>query len=140
MRKILFAALACAGLALAAPAFAGDEAAIQALDDQFCAAAAKGDAAAIAAMYAPDATVLPADNSVVTGPAIKTYFAGMTAAVDHVKLTASDVKRLSPEYIREIGTASFMTKGDKPTAVSASYVVVWRKVGGTWKLWTDIFH
>ena len=140
MRKILFAALACAGLAGAAPAFADDKAVIQALDDQFDAAANKGDATAIAALYAPDAHVLPPDNSVVSGPGIRAFFAGMTSAVDHVKLTANDVQRLSPDYIREIGTVSFTTKGDKPAPASASYVVVWHKVDGVWKLWTDIFH
>lgn len=141
MRKaLLAAAIAVAGLGLAAPAFAGDKAVIQALDDQFSAAAARGDAAALAAMYAPDATVLPPDNSVVTGPAIRTLFAGMTTQIANLKLTATETKRLSPDYIREIGVVTFTTKGEKPANVSASYVVVWRRVGGAWKLWTDIFH
>ena len=140
MREVLFAALACAMLGLAAPAFAGDKEAIQALDDQFSAAANRGDADALAAMYAPDATVLPPDNSVVPGPAIHTMFAGMTTQVTNLKLTATDVKRLSNDYIREIGVSTLITKGEKPATVSGSYVVVWREVDGAWKLWTDIFH
>ncbi len=143
MSKTLFAAVVGVGLicvGLAGPAFADDKATIQALDDTFSASANRGDATAIASFYAPDATVLPPDNSVVTGAGIRTFFAGMTSAVDHLKLTANDVQRLSNDYIREIGVASFTTKGAKPTAVSASYVVVWRKVDGGWKLWTDIFH
>ena len=140
MREVLFAALACAMLGLAAPAFAGDKEAIQALDDQFSAAANRGDADALAAMYAPDATVLPPDNSVVTGPAIHTMFAGMTTQVTNLKLTATDVKRLSNDYIREIGVVTFTTKAEKPATVTGSYVVVWREVDGAWKLWTDIFH
>ena len=138
MRTFLIAALACIGIA--GPAFADDKATIKALDDQFSAAASRGDATAVAALYASNATVLPPDNSVVAGPAIRTFFAAMASAVDHVKLTATDVKRLSPDYIREIGVSTFTTKGDKPTVVSVSYVVVWRKVDGVWKLWTDIFH
>ena len=145
MRHGLFAALAGAMVGLAAPTFAAealdnDKATIQALDDQFAAAATRGDADAIAAMYAPDATVLPTDNSVVTGAAIRAYFAGMTAQVTNLKLTATDVKRLSADYIREIGVATFATRGAKPVAVTGSYVVVWRRVDGAWKLWTDIFH
>ena len=140
MREILCAGLACAILGLAAPAFAGDKEAIQALNDQFSAAAAKGDADALAAMYAPDATVLPADNSVVTGAGIRALFAGMVTQISAVKLTATDVKRLSNDYIREIGVSTLTTKGGKPVTVSASYVVVWRQVDGAWKLWTDIFH
>jgi hypothetical protein len=57
-----------------------------------------------------------------------------------VKLTAKEVTRLSPDYIREIGLSALTTKGDKPVTVTASYVVVWKRVDGAWKLWTDIFH
>jgi uncharacterized protein (TIGR02246 family) len=140
MRDVLFAALACTTLGLAAPAFAGDKDAIQALDDQFSAAANRGDADALAAMYAPDATVLPADNSVVTGAGIRALFAGMATQVTNLKLTATDVRRLSKDYIREIGVSTYTTKGEKPVNVTTSYVVVWREVDGAWKLWTDIFH
>lgn len=140
MRDVLFAALACAMLGLAAPAFAGDKEAIQALDDQFSAAATRGDADAVAAMYAADATVLPPDNSVATGAGIHALFAGMATQVASVKLTATDVKRLSNDYIREIGVSTLITKGEKPATVTGSYVVVWREVNGAWKLWTDIFH
>jgi len=139
MRAKIATFLAC--LCIAGPALADDKAAIQALDDKFSAAANRGDADALAALYAPDANVLPADNSVVSGPGIRALFAGMIAGgVTNLKLTANDVKRLSPDYIREIGVSSYDTKGDKPTSVRASYVVVWRKVDGAWKLWTDIFH
>ena len=139
MRTALFAALAC--ISLARPAFADDKATIQALDDRFDAAANRGDVDGIVGLYAPDATVMPPDNSVVTGPAIRTLFTGILAGgATNLKLTATDVKRLSPDYIREIGVSTFDTKAAKPTSVSASYVVVWRKVDGVWKLWTDIFH
>jgi uncharacterized protein (TIGR02246 family) len=127
-------------LGLAHPAFAGDKEAIQALDDQFSAAAARGDATAIAALYATDATVLPPDNSVVTGARIPAFFAAMVTQVAAVKLTATEVTRLSEDYIREIGDVTVTTKGEKPVTATSSYVVVWRRVGGVWKLWTDIFH
>ena len=138
MRTFLIAVVACIGIA--GPALADDKATIQALDDQFSAAANRGDATAVGNLYAPDATVLPPDNSVVTGANIHTLFAGLVGGITNLKLTANDVKRLSPDYIREIGVVSFTTKGDKAANVSASYVVVWRKVDGAWKLWTDIFH
>ncbi len=140
MREGLCAAIVSASLSLAAPAFAGDKEVIQALDDRFSAAANRGDADAVAAMYAPDATVLPPDNSIVTGPGIRTLFAGMATQVTNVKLVATEVRRVSKDYIREIGVSTYTTKGDKPVNVTSSYVVVWRQVGGEWKLWTDIFH
>ncbi len=140
MRGVLSAAIIASSLGLAAPAFAGDKETIQALDDQFSAAASRGDADAIAALYAPDATILPPDNSVVSGPGVRALFGGMVTQVSNLKLTATEVSRLSPDYIREIGVVTFATKGEKPANVSGSYVVVWKRVGGAWKLWTDIFH
>ena len=138
MRKLFLAAVACA--ALASPALADDKADIQAQDDKFSAAANRGDVDAIVALYAPGATVMPSDNTVVTGAGIRTLFTGLVSGVSNLKLTATDVARLSPTYIREIGVATSNTKGDKPAAASVSYVVIWHKVGGAWKLWTDIFH
>ena len=56
MRRIAILAV-CFGL-FAAPALAQSKAAIQKLEDQWGAAFNKGDAAAVAAMYAEDAYVL----------------------------------------------------------------------------------
>jgi uncharacterized protein (TIGR02246 family) len=138
MRLITLGVLAV--LSLAGAARADDKADIQALNDQFSAAAGRGDVAAMAALYAPDAVMLPPDNSVQSGPAIGPYLGGLEKGAAHLKLTTMDVVRLSPDYIREIGVASFDTLGDKPVNVRGTYVVVWKRVGGSWKLWTDIFH
>jgi uncharacterized protein (TIGR02246 family) len=133
-------ALSLIAMLVAAPAFAGDKEAIQALDDQFSVAATKGDAAALAAMYAPDATILPPGSAPVHGQdGAKALFGAMAQGVDSVKLTATDVVRLSPDYIREVGVSEVHAKG-AAKAESASYVVVWKRVNGQWKLWTDIFH
>ena len=138
MRAITIGLLAA--LAVSGAARADDKADIQALNDAFSAAAQKGDAAGMAALYAPDAVMLPPDNSVQTGAAIGPYLAQLEKSVTNLKLTTTDVVRLSPDFIREVGVASFDTLGDKPTTVKGTYVVVWKRVGGTWKLWTDIFH
>jgi uncharacterized protein (TIGR02246 family) len=138
MRVIILGLLAA--MSVAGAARADDRADIQALNDAFSAAAQKGDSAAMAALYAPDAVMLPPDNSVVTGAAIGPYLARLEKGAAHLKLTTTDVVRLSPDFIREVGVASFDTLGDKPVNVKGTYVVVWKRVGGTWKLWTDIFH
>ncbi|HEY2750146.1 MAG TPA: nuclear transport factor 2 family protein, partial [Phenylobacterium sp.] len=93
----------------------------------------------MAALYAPDAVMLPPDNSVVSGPAIGPYLACLEKGAANLNLTTTDVVRLSPDFIREVGIASFDTLGDKPVNVKGTYVVVvvWTRVGGTWKLWTD---
>ena len=126
--------------ALASPAFADDKSVIQTLDDQWSAAVSRGDAAGVAAMYAKDATILPPDSSVVRGAGIAQFAAGMVAHVSQLKLTAKTVVRLSPNHIQEIGTAAATSKGEKSETSSSTYVVIWRKTGGSWKIITDIFH
>jgi uncharacterized protein (TIGR02246 family) len=138
MRVIILGLLAA--LSVAGAARADDKADIQTLNDAFSAAAQRGDGAAMAALYAPGAVMLPPDNSVVSGQAIGPYLARLEKGTKNFKLTTTDVVRLSPDFIREIGVASFDTLGDKPVNVKGTYVVVWKRVGGTWKLWTDIFH
>ena len=126
--------------ALAGPSLADDHSLIQALDDQWSAAASRGDAGGVAAMYATDATILPPDNSVVRGAGIQQYAAGMVAHVSHLELTAKTVFRLSPNTIQEIGAAAATAKGSTSETSSSTYVVIWRKTGGGWKIITDIFH
>jgi len=138
MRAIILGLITA--LSVAGAASADDKSDIQALNDAFSAAAHRGDTAAMAALYAPDAVMLPPDNSVVTGPAIEPYLGRLEKGAANLKLTTTDVVRLSPDFIREVGVASFDTLGDKPVNVKGTYVVVWKRVGGTWKLWTDIFH
>ena len=67
MQRIAMLAI-CIGL-FGAPALAQSKAEIQKLNDQFVAAFNKGDAAAVAAMYTQDATVLPAGAPMVKGRA-----------------------------------------------------------------------
>ena len=139
MRVIILGLLAA--LTVAGVASADDKADIQARNDALSAAAQRADGPAMAAFYAPDAVMLPPDNSVVSGPAaIGAYLARLEKGGANLKLTTSEVVRISPDFIREVGVASFDTLGAKPVNVKGSYVVVWKRVGGTWKLWTDIFH
>lgn len=138
MRKLY---LAAATLALTAtPALANDNAMIQGMDDALAAAFNKGDGAAVGAMYAPDATMLPGDNKLYKGADITAFWVGATGALTNLKLTVLETERLSPMYIREISRVEFDTKGDKPVHANVTAVVVYKLVNGKWMLWTDIFH
>jgi uncharacterized protein (TIGR02246 family) len=66
MKRLVCALAFCV---LAVPALAQDKASIEKLNDAFTAAFAKGDAAALASMYAEDATLLPAGAEMVKGRA-----------------------------------------------------------------------
>ena len=133
--------LAAATLAFTAtPALANDNAMIQGLDDALAAAFNKGDGAAVGAMYAPDATLLPGDNKVYKGADITAFWIGATKALTNLKLIVLETERLSPTYIREISRVQFDTLGDKPVHADVTAVVVYKLVDGKWMLWTDIFH
>ncbi len=138
MRKLFLAALLSA--AFASPAWAGDKETIQALDDALAGAVNRGDSAAIAAMYAPGARMLPPDNVIYQGEGIAEFWKGTAAAITNMRLEVVAADRIAPDYIREISRVMFDTKGDKPTHASATAVVVWKLVDGKWMLWTDIFH
>lgn len=133
-------AVACV-VALAAPAAAQDKPTIQKLNDQFMAAFGRGDVAAIAAMYADDAYILPAGGDMVKGRAeIEKFWRDTLQQVADFKLTTVDVLPLGAEAAREIGTFSLKTKAQPPAEVVGKYVVVWRKTGADWQLATDIWN
>jgi len=114
---------------------------IQRLNDQFVAAFNKGDAAAMAGMYAPDAYVLPAGADMLQGrAAIQNFWAQTAQQLGDAKLTTLDVLPLGRTAAREIGTFSFKSKGQNPQDIVGKYAVVWRKIGGQWLLATDIWN
>jgi uncharacterized protein (TIGR02246 family) len=134
-------ACALAFCVLAAPALAQDKASIEKLNDAFTAAFAKGDAAALAAMYAEDATLLPAGAEMVKGrPGIQAFWSEAVKGLASAKLTTLEVLPLGAEYAEEIGTYALQTKAQPPQSIVGKYVVIWRKVGGDWKLATDIWN
>ena len=126
---------------IAGPAMAQQKPSIQKANEEWMAAFNKGDAAAVAALYAEDAYVLPAGAEMAKGRrAIETFWKKTVQQLGDAKLKTLDLQSLGPGSAREVGTFSFKTKGDNPEVVVGKYVVVWRKMGGQWKLITDIWN
>lgn len=139
MRRM--AMLAASLALLAGPALAQSKAQIQKLNDQFVAAFNKGDAAAVAAMYTQDATVLPAGAPVVKGrAAIEAMWRQQAQQLEAVKIETTDVKPLGGNAARELGTAILRTKSQPPQDVVVKYAVIWQKEGGRWKLLLDMWN
>jgi len=125
----------------AAPAVAQDKATIEKLNDAWTAAFNKGDAAAVAAMYTEDAYVLPPGAEMVKGrTGIEAFWRQAAQQMGDAKLTTLDVLPLGLSAAREIGTVTLKTKSQPPQEMVGKYAVVWRKVGGKWKLATDIWN
>jgi uncharacterized protein (TIGR02246 family) len=135
------ATLAAVSVLLSAPAAAQDKATIESLNDAFEAAFNKGDFAAIGNMYTEDAYLLPPGSEMVKGrSSVQAFWTKAGEGVGGLKLTTVDVKPLGNDAAREVGTFSLMTKGQQVQQVSGKYVVVWQKIGGDWKLATDIWN
>jgi uncharacterized protein (TIGR02246 family) len=125
----------------AAPALAQDKATIEKLNDAWTAAFNKGDAAAVAAMYTEDAYVLPPGSDMVKGhAAIEAFWRQAAQQMGDAQLTTLDVLPLGRTAAREIGTVTLKTKSQPPQEITGKYAVVWRKIGGKWKLATDIWN
>jgi uncharacterized protein (TIGR02246 family) len=123
------------------PVAAQDKALIQKLDDEFVAAFNKGDYAAVAAMYAEDATLMPPGAPMMKGhQAIQAFWSKAGEGVTDAKIVAVDVTPLGDKAAREIGTFSLKTKGATPMELTGKFVVIWQKVGNDWKLSTDIWN
>jgi uncharacterized protein (TIGR02246 family) len=125
----------------ATPALAQDKATIEKLNDAWTAVFNKGDAAAVAAMYTEDAYVLPPGAELIKGrAAIEGFWRQAAQQMGDAKLTTVDLLQLGPGAAREIGKVTLKTKSQPSQEIVGKYAVVWLKVGGDWKLATDIWN
>jgi uncharacterized protein (TIGR02246 family) len=135
-------ALLAASLMLYASAgMAQSKATIEKLNEAWTAAFNKGDAAALAAMYADDAQVLPPDGEAVKGrKAIEEFWRKAAEGMGDAKLTTLEVHTMGEIMAYEIGAVTVKTKGATPQEVAGKYVVVWKRSGTSWKLAVDIWN
>lgn len=117
---------------------------ITAVNRMFEEAARKGDADRIAALYTPDAMVLPPDGDMVKGrDSIKQMWASALKqmGLKDVKLDTLDLE-ITGDAAYEVGEATLGLEtepGKRQTAV-VKFVVVWKKVDGQWRLHRDIWN
>ena len=127
-----------------APSAADLKAQIDANDAAWTAAANRGDAAAIAAMYTETATMLPPGMKMQTGRAAiqKTVAALLGSGIKNFMLASVDVAQVGPDTAREIGRFSLDAPAPKKhwVKVEGKYVVMWKLVGGKWMLDVDIWN
>jgi uncharacterized protein (TIGR02246 family) len=132
--------LLLAWLALPAPAGADPaREAIEAANRGFIAAFLRGDAAALASFYTESAQVIAPGSPVAAGrPAIAAFWQGVIqSGVKDVALQTHAVES-DGDLAAETGTVRQIAADG--SASSGRYVVVWRRVGGEWKLHRDIWN
>jgi uncharacterized protein (TIGR02246 family) len=137
----LFAAIFVVLAACPSQAVRADETrpAIEAANARFSAAAAKGDGAALAALYSADGQVLPAGSGPIKGrEAIQKFWQGaIDSGIAGVELKTLEVFGHGPTAT-EVGEYELRDAAGK-VLDHGKYIVVWRRAGGNWQLLRDMF-
>lgn len=138
-RRMVFGWISLAMLA-ASPVLASDAARsdIEAANDQWEAAASRGDGPGVAALYTDDGQLLPVQSDFVTGTqAIGEFWQGVfDSGIKSASLTTVEVESHG-DTAYEVG--KFELRGaDGQVLDYGKYVVIWKK-DGTWKLHRDIW-
>jgi uncharacterized protein (TIGR02246 family) len=99
----------------------------------------RGDAPGVAALYTANGQLLPIHSEFVTGSeAIRNFWKGaMDMGIKEVKLETLEVEDHGDTAI-EVGRYTLMLEGGQ-VADAGKYVVVWKNLGGAWKLHRDIW-
>jgi uncharacterized protein (TIGR02246 family) len=99
------------------------------------------DAAAIAEIHAEDGRILVGGSPVIAGrAAIADFWKGLLAVTNGTVVFGPTTIEVDPAGAMafEVGTYSFKTGGPgEETANAGNYLVVWKKVGGEWKVCVD---
>jgi uncharacterized protein (TIGR02246 family) len=134
---------ALAGVSLALlPAIAAAQdvrPAIEAANRKWEAAVIRGDGPGVATLYTADAELLPYQSDFVRGrDAIGKYWqAAINSGIKGVSLTTVEVEGHG-NTAHEVGTYELRGADGKPLD-HGKYVVIWKKVAGSWKLHRDIW-
>ncbi len=124
---------------------AADEKAIRALDAAWVQAAQAKDADKATAVYADDASMLPAGAPIATGKAqihaAWAHFMSLPGYGIDFQPTKIVVSKAG-DMAYDMGTTKFTMNDDKgqPMTSVGKYVVTWQKQGGQWKVVADIFN
>ena len=110
---------------------------------RFMEAIARGDAAAVAALYTEDAQVLPSNSPPIEGPAdIQAYWtAALQSGIKSGRLETRDLE-LGGDLAVETGRYQLVIQppGGAQLTDEGKYLVVWRRqADGSWKLHRDMF-
>jgi uncharacterized protein (TIGR02246 family) len=124
--------------------YASEEASIRGLGQRYMQAVRAKDAAAIAALFAPDGYFMPPNAPMAAGSlGIQNMWSNMLKMPD-LQLAISPVRidiAKAGDLANEVGTyqATVNTPAGKVDDVG-KYTMVWKKISGEWKIESDIFN
>jgi ketosteroid isomerase-like protein len=106
----------------------------------FSDAVSRHDAIALAALYDDDGQVLAPNHEVVKGrDAIQDLFKSMlTPSISAITLDTQDTEK---EDDLGVETGTYEVKGEHDATLDkGKYIVVWKKHGGKWQIYRDIWN
>ncbi len=109
---------------------------------RFVAAFNAGDGATVASFYSEDAALFPPGGKRIDGrSAIHTFWQG---AIDSgLKIDELHAVEVIPggDTAGEMGVFVLSAPGDSgPTKIPGTYIVIWKRSGGTWQMHRDIWN
>jgi len=113
---------------------------IEAANGKFMDAVSKGDAAGLAGLYTDDGMLMPPNADFMKGgEAIQGFFQTLIdMGIQEITLESSEVEGYGDTAI-EVGMFTLKT-AEGQVVDKGKYIVIWKKVGGEWKLHRDIFN
>ncbi len=113
---------------------------IAAANERFMQVFARGDAAALAALYTADGQLLPPGGEVVAGrEAIQAFWQGaMDGGVAGATLAIAEVEEHGDTAI-EVSRYTLFGAGEQPLD-RGKYIIIWKREGGEWRMHRDIFN
>jgi uncharacterized protein (TIGR02246 family) len=137
MRRAVLMLVVCAVPLAARAADGGAKAGIDAANKKFEEAVAKGDAAAIAKLYAEDAEILPPNSPPKKGrEAIQKEFAELVGAFKKITLKT---RELYPMGNLALEVSSWKLEDASGKGPEGKGMVLWKKTGGTWQYYRDMW-
>jgi uncharacterized protein (TIGR02246 family) len=137
MRRTVLMLVVCAVPLAARAADGGAKAGIDAGNRKFEEAMAKGDAAAIAKLYAEDAEILPPNSPPKKGrEAIQKEFAELVGAFKKITLKTREVYPMG-NFALEVNSWKLEDAAGK--GPEGKGMVLWKKTGGTWQFYRDMW-
>ena len=102
-----------------------------------------GNSAAVAALYAEEAKLLPPNNQMIVGrESIQEFFqAGFDAGVGDLQGTVIELS-VSGDMAHVVGKYTLTIQPEEGEAISdnGKYMEIWRRVNGSWKINTAIWN
>jgi uncharacterized protein (TIGR02246 family) len=139
---VIMVCVSLVGREVASAASDNDEAlkAVKAANAAFAGALAEGDARAIAELYTEDARLLPPNAQVVQGrKAVERFWKeAIASGVVGIDLITVEVDVFNDTLVEQ-GRSRIFGKA-KSVIDEGKYLVVWKRIDGTWKLHRDCWN